>query len=491
MTTYPENLYTAEQTRKLDQIAIEEFDIPASTLMARAADSVFETLSERYPKAKKIAVVTGLGNNAGDGFMLARLAQGLNYKVTVYHLGEADKYKDDCFDAYQRMQGTDVSIINYTSQDFKDCDVIIDGIFGIGLNREAGGLFKTAIEKINNSGKPTIAIDIPSGLNANTGTVWGVAIKANITISFIGLKQGLLTGEGPEYSGELLFDDLDVPKAVYDQVPTDTMHCSWENSKKLLQKRSRNAHKGNFGHSLLVGGDKGMGGAIQMAATAALRVGSGLVSVATHTEHAAAITAARPEIMCVGAESPKDLNDKLELATVIGLGPGLGKSKWAKKLYGAIMQTKLPLVIDADALNLLSEKPSRKENWILTPHPGEAGRLLNCTTQEIQSDRFLAIKEIQKKYGGVIVLKGAGSLICDGSKTYVCTDGNPGMASGGMGDVLTGILTGLIAQGFDLATSAKLGVCLHAAAGDQAAKDGERGLMASDVIASLKQFVNP
>lgn len=259
----------------------------------------------------------------------------------------------------------------------------------------------------------------------------------------------------------------------------------------LLAPRPRDAHKGLFGHALIIGGDFGMAGAVRLAGEAALRVGAGLVSVATHPEHISIVSSTRPELMCHGAKQVRDLKKLLTRATVLVLGPGLGQSTWSRQLYKSSLATQHPKIVDADALNLLAKHPIHRDDWILTPHVGEAARLLACSTEKIQQDRAKAVLALQTKFGGVIVLKGAGTLIVDSThKIAICEAGNPGMASGGMGDVLSGVIGGLVAQGLSLSDAACLGVCLHATAGDLAAQDGERGLLASDLIPHLRRFVN-
>ena len=259
----------------------------------------------------------------------------------------------------------------------------------------------------------------------------------------------------------------------------------------LLPPRPRASHKGDYGHVLVIGGDHGMAGAVRLVGEAAARTGSGLVSIATRTAHAAVITTARPELMCHGVEHVRDLRPLLQRASVIAIGPGLGQSAWGSELLAAVVQTRLPLVVDADALNLLAQESAMRNNWILTPHPAEAARLLNVTTEQIQADRLHAVQAIQNRYGGVSVLKGAGSLVCAVDRPIaICEAGNPGMASGGMGDVLTGIIAGLLAQGLNLADAACAGVYIHAKAGDRAAQQGERGLLASDLMPHLRKLVN-
>lgn len=278
-----------------------------------------------------------------------------------------------------------------------------------------------------------------------------------------------------------------------------TLNLQKLNFKTLLQflpPRERTAHKGMFGHVMIIGGDKGMGGAVAMAAEAAARTGAGLTSAATQPAHVAAILARRPEIMVTGVTSGQELEPLLTRPSLLVVGPGLGRSAWSEQMLQQATLCGLPMVLDADGLNMLAAdrvvREPKRDNWILTPHPAEAARLLGITTADIQQDRVAAVQSLQQRYGGVMVLKGAGTLICgaDGAVS-ICNGGNPGMASGGMGDVLSGIIGSLLAQGLNLLDAASLGVCLHAEAADIAAKQGERGLLASDLIAQLQPLVNP
>jgi NAD(P)H-hydrate epimerase len=300
------------------------------------------------------------------------------------------------------------------------------------------------------------------------------------------------TGEGPACCGDILFDDLQIPADLYGSVTASCHLYDGRDLPVLLPPRSRTAHKGDHGHVLVIGGDNGMAGAARMAAEAAARCGAGLVSVATRAVHAGIQAALRPELMFRGVETVDELTPLLERASVIAAGPGLGTASWGRKLLEAAIARELPLVVDADALNLLPVMPHRRNNWILTPHPGEAARLLGITTREVQQDRFRAVHELVEQYHGVVILKGAGTLIAaSDAPTCICTAGNPGMASGGMGDVLTGVIAGLLAQGLRRYDAARAGVYLHARAGDLAAAGGERGLLATDLFTYLRGLVNP
>jgi NAD(P)H-hydrate epimerase len=366
-------------------------------------------------------------------------------------------------------------------------------VFGTGLGRLIEGPLRTAVESINAAGSPVFALDIPSGLSADTGAILGAAVRATATVTFIGLKPGLFTGAGPEHAGRVALRDLGATPPMLGTVAPAAQRIDLPSLAHLLPPRRRDAHKGDFGHVLVVGGDQGFAGAARMAGEAAARSGCGLVTVATRPEHAALIPVARPELMARGIGTASELGPALERASVVAIGPGLGQSDWSRKLLARVLDSHLPLVLDADALNLLAAEPARSDRWVLTPHPGEAARLLGASTVEIQSDRLRAASMLCERFGGVAVLKGSGTIVAShGQLPAICSDGNPGMASGGMGDVLTGVIAGLLAQRLDLVDAARLGVCLHAAAADQAAADGgERGLLAGDLMARIRCLANP
>ncbi|MFN2349179.1 MAG: NAD(P)H-hydrate dehydratase [Thioalkalivibrio sp.] len=485
----PESLYSAAQVRELDRRAIQDHGIPGYTLMCSAGEAAFAALLERWPGAQRVGVLCGPGNNGGDGYVIARLARAAGLSVWLVESGDATGLKGDAARArgdFLAAGGVPLA----ADATWLQADVLVDALLGIGLDRAVSGPLAGLIERINGAGLPVLAVDIPSGLHADTGAVMGLAVRATLTMSFIGLKTGLCTGEGPECCGQLRFSALGVPGPVYqDMVARATrLDAACIGG---LRPRSRSAHKGAFGHVLVVGGDRGMSGAVRLAGEAAARTGAGLVSVATHGEHAALLPMARAELMVHGVAGPGDLSPLLVRATVLAVGPGLGSGDWGRSLLGRLLETDLPMVVDADALNLLAGEPARRDNWVLTPHPGEAARLLETDTASVQASRLDAAREIEQRFGGVCVLKGAGTVIDDGAAPAICTGGNPGMASGGMGDVLTGIIAALLAQGMTPGEAARLGVCIHAEAADRAARDGERGLLASDLIAELRGVVNP
>lgn len=488
----PTTLYRASQVRELDRIAIEDMGISGICLMERASNAAFNLLQSRFSRAHRVMVLCGIGNNGGDGYVLARLAYLAGYDVTVLQIGDTAQLQGDARTAFNTMTQVGLSVQVFSEKKLTVADVVVDALFGTGLNREVLGRWREVIEAVNRSQCPVLSLDIPSGLHADTGAVLGVAIHATVTISFIGLKQGLFTGEGPDYTGEIYFDDLKVPPQTYKEVKPTAVRIDYEIVKKALPRRSRTTHKGLYGHALLIGGDAGMTGAIRMAAEAAVRVGAGKVTVATRSAHAALINLTCPEIMSHGVETPEELLPLLYNADVVAIGPGLGQSVWARAMLDAVKNLQKPIVVDADALNLLAQMPFRFFYSVLTPHVGEAARLLEVSAAEIQADRFSAVQSLQMRFGGVCVLKGAGSLICNPQgEISACNLGNPGMAAGGMGDVLTGTILGLLAQGFSHSEAAKVGVCLHAMAGDKAAERGERGLAPRDLFTWLRYYSNP
>ena len=494
MRELPFELYRAAQVRELDRIAIQERGIPGYTLMSRAGEAAFQRLRQRWPNARYITVICGGGNNGGDGYVVARLAHQAGLDVHVLTLADPETLRGDAQTAWRDAGAAAVSIQPFNAVALKGVDLLVDAILGTGLERPVSGTWREAIEALNAHPADLFALDIPSGLHADTGAILGVAIQAAATMTFIGLKQGLFTGQGPACCGEINFADLDVPPDIYPALHPASWRYAGEDLPTLLPRRPRSAHKGYFGHVLVIGGELGLAGAARMAGEAAARCGAGLISVATRAAHAGLQAAVRPELMFHGVEQPNDLAPLLDRATVIAIGPGLGRSDWGRVMLHAALSSDKPLVVDADGLNLLAIEPAFRENWILTPHPGEAARLLKMTPMEVEMDRFAAVEDLALRYGGVAILKGAGSLVASREEGQValCTAGNPGMASGGMGDVLTGIIAALVAQGLPLFAAAKAGVDLHGRAGDQAAlAGGERGLLATDLLPFLRQGVNP
>ena len=487
----PVLLYTAAQVRELDRLAIEAAGIPGYTLMSRAGEACWEALQARWPQARSLLVLCGSGNNGGDGFIIARLARAANWTVQVLQLGEPGRLQGDALTAQADFVAAGGQVSAFTAAASLEADIIVDAMLGTGVDRPLAGDWALAVERVNQSAVPVLAVDIPTGLQADTGAVSGTAIHADMTVTFIGRKAGLYTGVGPDYAGVTSFADLGVPESIYQQVPPAAQRVRHAALGPLAGPRVRSAHKGQHGQVLVIGGGEGMAGAARLAGEGALRSGAGLVSLATHPAHAAFVGASCPELICHAVATATELRRLIQSADVLLVGPGLGRSRWAQTLLAAVLEASQPLVIDADALNLLASAPARRVHQVLTPHPGEAARLLHQDTATIQRDRFAAAQAISQQYGGTTVLKGAGTVIhADDRLPVVCGAGNPGMATAGMGDVLAGVIAALIAQGMDIHAAAVAGVCVHAGAGDAAAVRGERGMLARDVIAELRGVLN-
>jgi hydroxyethylthiazole kinase-like uncharacterized protein yjeF len=482
------SLYTADQVRRIDHAAIHDCGTAGFELMQRAADAVFAALRRRWPDARRIAVLAGRGNNGGDALLVGRLA--LQHGLDVDAFAMTDEPSGDAARARNAFVESGGRVASFAAANFSDVDIIVDGIFGTGLARAIEGDLAALIERVNQSGCPVLAIDIPSGLSADTGMRLGTAVRAHATVSLVAWKRGLFTGDAADCTGARELAPLDIPAAAYAKIPVDAVLLGGAIA-RALPKRYGNVDKSHFGHVLAIGGDLGMGGAIRLAGEAALRCGAGLVSVATRGAHVSALLAGRPELMARAVDDAHLPDDVLARASVIAIGPGLGRADWGVSLWRAAMSTRLPLVVDADALNLLAFEPRTLPNAVLTPHPGEAARLLGSDTATVQSDRFAAVRALAKRYAAVAVLKGAGSLVAapDG-RVAVCPWGNAGMASGGMGDVLTGVIAALLAQGLPTWDAACAGVAMHARAGDRAAGDAPRGLVASDLFAPLRELAN-
>ena len=491
MPSLPLAVYTAAQVRALDRHAIQALQIPSYTLMTSAGEAALTTLRSYWPAAQRVVVLCGPGNNGGDGYVLARLGRERRLDVKVVALADPAALSGDAQRAWQDFTAAGGTTSPWSDDCLEHSEVVVDAVFGIGLSRDVDAEMARRFQIVNDHHAPVLALDIPSGLHADTGNVLGAAVHAERTLTFLGLKLGFYLGEGPNFTGTVMLDALNVPETQTPVEPSAT-RIGEDALARLLPRRRRTTHKGQQGHVLVIGGGTGMAGAARLAGEAALRVGAGLVTVVTRPENVAAIVGNRPELICRGVEHASDIEALLDRSDVLAIGPGLGVDAWAVALVEAALRRRKPSVLDADALNLLSQSPSVCENWILTPHPGEAGRLLGMTAGEIQADRLAAARAIVARYGGVVVLKGAGTLVLqENSLPSICDQGNPGMASPGMGDVLTGVIAGIAAQTADLAGAARTGVLVHAMAGDMAARRGERGLLATDLFTYLPTCVNP
>lgn len=436
---------------------------------------------------KKIALCCGQGNNAGDGYLTAKYLKQAGFNVEIYaaELGPST----DLHHAYQEAVAAEIKI--HSGFEFqKQYDCYIDALFGIGLNRELSPDWQQIIQSINAQSALKIAIDVPSGLQANSGQLLPCAIKADYTYSVLGLKAGLFTGQGKEFAGQV---------DVISLIPTDedlNPVAQLSAPSISLPQREAFGHKGSYGHVLVVGGHADMGGAVMMAAESAFSAGAGKVTIVCHEKHHTAILARSPNIMLrdINALSEAEIQQLLDHVDAVSFGMGLGRDRWSEqqffKWFAKINTAEhLHVVLDADALWFLAEHPADlKADSYATPHPGEAAKLLKCSVKQIEHDRIAAIHQLQEKYAGQWVLKGAGSLILE-DQLWICTKGNAGMGTGGMGDVLAGMVASLKAQFSGQIQLHKI-VTLHALAGDWLAKKGMRGVQAHHMNAAVYHVVN-
>ncbi len=490
----PPKIYAAAQVRELERLAIAS-GVSGDELMRRAGTAAFDLIATRWPKARAVAVVCGAGNNAGDGFVVARLAKAAGLAVDLLSVMPDAKLAAEAGRAAADCRAAGVAAAAFDARALENADVIVDALLGTGLSRPVTGDMRAAIDAINAARAPVLALDVPSGLDADTGWPNSAAVSADTTMTFLGLKQGLFLGGAADYCGRLEFDGLDIPADLAASLtPPALERLTVADLALALPRRPRGAHKGSCGRLLLVGGGPGMPGAIRLAAEAALRTGAGLVYVATHPDNVVPVLAGRPEIICRAVSSGQDLEELLRTADGAVLGPGLGQSLWARALWRRVVDTELPLVVDADGLNWLAAEPFARGRWLLTPHAGEAARLLGSSADEVQRDRRAAAQALSRRFGATVVLKGPNTLVATsraGDPLRVCDRGNPGMATAGTGDVLAGTLGALYVQTRDLDVTARAGVLLHALAGDAAAVAGERGTIAGDLLPHLREWANP
>ena len=493
----PHSLYTAAQVRAFDSEAINTHHIQGFELMKRAGKAAFDACQRRWPTLMQggtLHIVCGAGNNAGDGFAVAAQARHHYMPVRVLTLRDPELLKGSAYKAWEWFRDLGGHYERWSEETVIQGDTVVDAILGTGLSGDMSADFRQAVAQINEANLPVLSLDIPSGLCPDTGSEKPVAVRADLTVTFVALKRGLYTGSGPKCCGSVELADLHIPDSVYDSETAATTILHDAMFADVMPPRAGDAHKGDQGHLLIIGGDHGKGGAVLMAAQAALRSGVGLVTMLTRPEHVQASLARCPEVMVVGIKQGEQLAPLFTGKTAIVVGPGLGLDSWGEELLAAVLSTELPILLDADALNLVSrltEPFVPRRNALFTPHVGEAARLLGCTVEEVAADRFRAARTLQSLCGGVVVLKGAGSLVQDENDTCLCSAGNPGMAVAGMGDVLSGIIGALLAQGQALPTAARLGVWLHAVAGDRCAeKCGELGMIATDLLAPVRQLLN-
>ncbi|MBM3073376.1 bifunctional ADP-dependent NAD(P)H-hydrate dehydratase/NAD(P)H-hydrate epimerase [Lelliottia sp. RWM.1] len=487
----PHSIWHADDLRRAEKAAADSLGITLYELMQRAGEAAFTLTRNTWPQSAHWLILCGHGNNGGDGYVVARLAVAAGICVTLL-AQESDKPLPEEASTARKAWLNAGGVIHASDCLWPDdIDVIVDGLLGTGLRSAPQDNIAALIERANTHAAPVVALDIPSGLIAQTGATPGAVIHATLTITFIALKPGLLTGKARDVIGVLHHNALGLESWLAGQ-ETNLSRFDASQLAQWLTPRRPTSHKGEHGKLVIIGGDHGTAGAIRMAGEAAVRCGAGLVRVLTRLENIGPIVTARPELM-VHELTPQSLDDSLEWADMVVIGPGLGQAAWGKNALRKVENSRKPMLWDADALNLLAINPDKRHNRILTPHPGEAARLLNCSVAEIESDRLLSAQRLVKRYGGVAVLKGAGTVVaCESGAMGIIDAGNAGMASGGMGDVLSGIIGALPGQKFTLYDAACAGCVAHGAAADMlAAQYGTRGMLATDLFCTLRRVVNP
>jgi len=493
----------AQNMRNIDKRAIEKYKIPGIVLMENAAWAVFKRIKERC--AKRITVVCGIGNNGGDGFALSRLLYINGYDVNVYLFGDESKIKGDAKTNYDILLNMGIKIkdkLDELADDIKLSDITIDALFGTGLDRMVEGVFKEAIEIINSLSKFTISVDMPSGINSDNGFKMGCAVIANETVTFGTLKLGLLLNEGREHSGDVFVDNISIPKSCIDEEELTIETSYGDYPKCLLKKRHYDVNKGSCGKVALIGGCYYMSGAVTLATKSALRTGSGITTAVVQrsiVDRIASFLSEATYKICDEEEGYlilKDdvVDDIIKNYDAVAIGVGLGKNeKFIATLSYIIEKSTKPLIIDADGLNILTSIKERLKYKncpiILTPHPGEFSRLTGLSIEYINKNRVDVAVDFAKEFKCILLLKGASTVVTDGERIYINTTGNPGMATGGSGDVLTGIILSLVGQGYSPYDAAVLGAYLHGTAGDLAYKRYGNGLVASDIIEYIGQVM--
>lgn len=473
--------------------AAANLSIPLYEVMLCAGESLFNWISKNYPQKTKIVIVTGTGNNGGDGYVLASLLFENKFTVSVTSIDPKRSLKGDALTAQRHWSKiSNQAILEASTTELSDFDLIVDALLGTGVKGQVSEDYANIIKRINGADADILSVDIPSGIDADTGQVLGSAVQANCTLTFVGVKSGLLTGEARQHVGQLQFMPLNIGEEFAKLVKPIGRLISFKDFMPLKQ-RPLNGHKGNNGRLLCIGGNKGMAGAIRLSAEAALRVGAGLVKVYCHSNSEVQVALDRAEVMVTS----DNLHQWMAWADCIVFGPGLGQDSWSRETFNQVLSylvhEQKTVVIDADGLNLLSHhlRKFQSEQLVITPHSAEAGRMLAVTPHDIEKNRFVSAKRLFEKYSGNTLLKGPGSIVHNHQGMFVCADGNPGMATAGMGDVLSGVLGGLIAQGMSSAQASIYGACLHSGAADLVAKrDGQRGMIASDLFPFLRQLVN-
>ncbi len=504
-------IVTAQQMKNIDRRAIRGFGIPGPVLMENAASAIMAEMEKFFDGlgGVRVGILCGKGNNGGDGLALARRLKIRGVPVRVALLAPFSAVTGEAKVNLSILRKTDVEIReNAAARSLADIiswsDVLVDALLGVGLASPLRGAYARAVAMVNASGRPVVSVDIPTGIDADTGAVMGAAIKADLTVTMALLKRGLVLYPGAEYAGTVRVADIGIPPEVIEQEKIAVRLLDRGSAWGAADRRKRDSHKGDYGHLMVIAGSPGKAGAAIMAARGALRAGAGLVSVATPNGLVPVIQSQLAEAMCVpaaesiegtlGVGSEEELLKAAEHMSAVALGPGLSTHfETAQVVRDMVQRLTVPMVVDADGLNAFAGYTGilkkAKAPVILTPHPGEMGRLVSMSSSDVQKDRLDVASRFAKEHKVIVVLKGAGTVVAlpDG-QMFINSTGNPGMATGGTGDVLTGMIGGLLAQGHPAAQAACLGVYLHGLAGDLAAKEkGEAAMIAGDLIEKIPE----
>ena len=514
-------LVTANEMQEMDQKTIHSFGIPGLVLMENAGRGAVKALLSKMntTDVKKIAVLAGRGNNGGDGFVMARYLLEKGFIITAFLLARREAVKGDAranlqlfeklcsrYPASSIVEIRDEAELKANQAQILHHNLFIDAVLGTGLNADLRGLIRDAVELMNSSGKPVFSVDIPSGLNADTGKPMGTAVKAFATATFAFAKAGHILYPGNLYTGELSIIDIGIPKFIAEEKNILLSLIEKQDIAALFPPRAFDSHKGSFGHLLVIAGSTGKTGAAALCANAAMRCGTGLVSLGV----AESLNPVMEGLVLEPMTHPLPENEKgflsencfkdilalLKGKQALALGPGLGTREGTKKLVrGLVEQSPVPLVLDADAVNGLAEDPEilkkKSRSAILTPHPGEMARLCRLSTPDVQADRIGMARKFAVKFDATLILKGARTVIAlpDG-RSFINPTGNPGMASGGMGDVLTGMISGFLAQGFSPEAASLAGVYIHGLCADVLSKQkGGFGFLAQDMVKALPEII--
>lgn len=494
MQDLPLAVYDNNQIRQVEQLIMQNKGISIEALMGQAGEAVLSVFRQRWPEASQMTVLIGTGNNGGDGLVAARLAQKQGIVVRVFQVGDLkiDRLSEAAAKARKAWESMGGNIEAFTPQ-LVPAGILVDALLGTGVKGALAKPFEEAIQWMNASGAPILSIDLPSGLDSNTGYAT-TAVHATATVVLIALKMGLMTGLSCDYRGELWFENLGYQPEDYASVTPMGLRLVYEDQIRRLPALQPSSHKGIHGHVCVVGGGScGFSGAVLLAGESALRSGAGLVTVAAAPESVPLLARGPEELMCHPIHGGADLDLLLGRANVIVLGPGLGQTAWSAEIFDRCLATKKSCVIDADGLNILAQHPQKRDNWILTPHPKEAARLLQSTVEAVQADRIAAIRALSAQYGGTIVLKGAGTLISHDPEKIIAVspEALPALGTAGTGDVLSGLIGGLWAQGLSPAYAAYLGVSVHSSAAQIESAFGERGMLASDLFLHIRGLLSP